>query len=182
MSKHAVSKPNLLFGLILVVAIASMAVLADTLANNSSNQSVTSNQSQATGTDGGTTLADAAPQVTAASVQTVNIPLNLSTPMQAIQTCDQSAGCIQSGYIVNGNTLINTTGYNCSVADDGKTYLTCDSVYDGNGDGVCTSGETCVQFGIVGSFITRKERNSQDHWIENDPSFVMPTPPVQTLQ
>src|SRR5690349_2059496 len=40
MSKHAVRKPNLLFALILVVAIASMAVLADTITNDANSETV----------------------------------------------------------------------------------------------------------------------------------------------
>jgi len=37
-------------------------------------------------------------------------------------------------------------GYYCSL--DGN-IITCDSVYDGNGDGICHSGETCIKFKIT---------------------------------
>ena len=37
-------------------------------------------------------------------------------------------------------------GYYCSL--DGN-IITCDSVHDGNGDGICKSGETCIKFEIT---------------------------------
>lgn len=103
---------------------------------------------------------------------------NLTTPLQAVTTCDQT-GCAITAYTVTGAGTMNTTGYNCSVTDNGKVYLTCDSIYDGNGDGICTSGESCIQFGIVGTYITRKERNSQDQWVDHDDSFFLPRVGVQ---
>jgi hypothetical protein len=86
----------------------------------------------------------------------------------------QRQDCTTTGYVLNNETFINTTGYNCSITSDGKAYLTCDSIYDGNGDGICTSGESCLQFGIVGSFVVRKERNTGDQYQVADPSFFLP--------
>jgi hypothetical protein len=79
--------------------------------------------------------------------------------------------CSTNGYVINNVVTLNTTGYGCSATDNGKVYVTCDSNTDGNGDGICTSGESCVQFGIVGTFVTTQERDSQDQWVDNDPSF-----------
>jgi len=87
--------------------------------------------------------------------------------------------CTTTGFTVGVHT-IDTTGYACSVQDDGKVYVTCDSTLDGNGDGICTSGESCIQFGIVGNTIIRKERNSGDSFVDQDKSFVIPRAAVTT--
>ena len=51
--------------------------------------------------------------------------------------------CKNTGYIVNDKEInYEQQGYECSR--NGNT-LTCDSVYDGNGDGTCDTGETCAQ-------------------------------------
>lgn len=85
----------------------------------------------------------------------------------------QRQDCATTGFMVSGK-FINTTDYRCAVTTDGKEFVTCDSIYDGNGDGICTSGESCIQFGIVGNYIVRKERNSQDQFVDSDNSFFLP--------
>lgn len=59
--------------------------------------------------------------------------------------------CNKRGYtidIAGSNKKIDfaKAGYYCSL--DGN-ILTCDSVHDGNGDGICKSGETCIKFEIT---------------------------------
>ena len=81
--------------------------------------------------------------------------------------------CTATGYRATSGVVLDTTGYACTVSGNGKAYVTCDSIYDGNGDGVCTSGESCVQFGIVGGFVTRQERNSDDRWADHDATYTL---------
>jgi len=46
-------------------------------------------------------------------------------------------------------------GYYCSL--DGN-IITCDSVHDGNGDGICHSGETCIKFEVTSKGINKIQR------------------------
>jgi hypothetical protein len=182
--KRAVSTPYFLFIASCVAILASLFVLADAIgtdspitvdALNATNDTprIPDAPALAPLTDEQAAIVDSlAPGTmpTREIVTTNGKPT--STPLQAIKAC-KDKDCTTTGYLAAASTIINTTNYNCTVTDDGKVYLTCDSMYDGNGDGVCTSGESCIQFGIVGSFVTRKERNSQDAWQEHDPTYVM---------
>ena len=60
----------------------------------------------------------------------------------------------------------------CSYAND-KSVIICDSRYDGNNDGICTSGESCVKFELTSSGIKRLLKNSEDSFKEDDPSFFL---------
>lgn len=224
MSKHAVSKPQLFFGLLLIIVVASMAVIAETL-NSTNDTTSTATSESANPTDASiatdTTTIDAAqaPQrpdlppsmerITACHTTTweepeptwanctVVIPTTTCTDVPANKSCSttsvtqtylcingsasvqhQRTDCTTTGFRIDNAVVLNTTGYNCSLTDAGKLYVTCDSIYDGNGDGICTSGESCIQFGIVGNFVTRKERNSRNDWLDKDPSYVIATPEV----
>ena len=81
--------------------------------------------------------------------------------------------CTPTGHIIDEAIQLNTENYRCSAVDDGKIYVTCDSIYDGNGDGICSPGESCVQFGIVGNTVVRYERNSDVEWKESSDSFYL---------
>lgn len=61
--------------------------------------------------------------------------------------CDKRAYTID---IAGSTKKINfaNAGYYCSLD---ANIVTCDSIYDGNGDGKCKSGETCIKFEITGS-------------------------------
>ena len=113
-----------------------------------------------------------------------DVPLNLSCHQEQeteTYTCANGTTtvektntiCETTGFIINDAIKLNTNTYHCSVIDEGKVYVTCDSIYDGNGDGICTSGESRVQFGIVGNTVQRAIRNSQDKWTETDDSFFL---------
>ncbi len=79
--------------------------------------------------------------------------------------------CLLTGY-KTPNGEINTDGYSCTIEGNGMTIV-CDSKYDGNGDGICTSGESCMKFDI-GRYSTQKyEKNSQDTFTQNDKSFFL---------
>ena len=65
--------------------------------------------------------------------------------------------CNKEGYtidIAGATKKINFSkaGYYCSL--DGN-IITCDSVHDGNGDGKCKSGETCIKFEITSKGINK---------------------------
>jgi len=68
------------------------------------------------------------------------------------QTVQKSRNvCVNKGYTVSisGSTKkidFDKAGYYCSLEGN---IITCDSVYDGNGDGKCKSGETCIKFEIA---------------------------------
>ena len=56
--------------------------------------------------------------------------------------------CRNAGFTINSAGAIkkinfDKAGYYCT---SDINIITCDSVYDGNGDGICDSGESCVKF------------------------------------
>ncbi|MBU0757417.1 MAG: hypothetical protein KKF44_05085, partial [Nanoarchaeota archaeon] len=54
------------------------------------------------------------------------------------ERCDEP-----TGYLIDDAVRLATKDYVCdSHVEDGSTVVICDSIYDGNGDGVCSSGET----------------------------------------
>ncbi len=62
----------------------------------------------------------------------------------------------------------------CShVPGNRSLVIFCDSRYDGNNDGVCSSGESCVSFIVSKSGVQRVVRNSADSFSENDESFFL---------
>ena len=80
--------------------------------------------------------------------------------------------CHTTALIINNHFAIPTLEYNCNAAEEGSIItVTCDSKYDGDGNGLCNSGESCLQYEIQGETISAKERNSQDEFSESDDSF-----------
>ncbi len=80
--------------------------------------------------------------------------------------------CHTTAIIINNHYAIPTTAYACSAIEEGSLIIvTCDSKYDGDGNGKCTSGESCFQYEIEGETISQKKRNSQDEFTESDDSF-----------
>ena len=68
--------------------------------------------------------------------------------------------CDKTGYSVDiaGSAKkidFEKAGYYCSL--DGN-IITCDSVYDGDGDGKCKSGETCIKFQITSKGISTVQK------------------------
>ncbi|MBS3138795.1 hypothetical protein J4207_03765 [Candidatus Woesearchaeota archaeon] len=117
-------------------------------------------------------------------VSCLDAPLNLScttiqenfnyTCSQGKQTVTKSKqDCDTTGYVIN-NVHLNTIDYKCDVIDNsGVITATCDSVFDGNGDGVCGSGESCTRFVVDGTSVTRTEKNSGDTWVASDESYFL---------
>ena len=52
--------------------------------------------------------------------------------------------------------------------------ITCDSRYDGNNDGICTSGESCILFIVTKNRVDRYVKNSRDDFVIHDESFFLP--------
>jgi hypothetical protein len=65
--------------------------------------------------------------------------------------------------------LIFIEGYKCVLLNDTTTL--CESIYD-YPDGVCQSGESCIKIIYDGKDYKQYERNSQDEWKDNDPSYI----------
>lgn len=84
-----------------------------------------------------------------------------------------SKKCKTDGYKIGKNKL-NTGDYVCNVSDDvDSTTVVCDSKYDGNGDGICTSGESCMKFVVNGNNIDVYKRNSKDEYVKDDPTYFL---------
>jgi len=49
----------------------------------------------------------------------------------------------------------------------------CDSKYDGNNDGICQSGESCVKFVVTQDKVERYLKNSQEEFTAEDESFFL---------
>jgi len=80
------------------------------------------------------------------------------------------------------NTLSGTKNYNLQYGEWGKCsyeteqdtlVITCDSKYDGNNDGICHPGESCIQFRVTKDNIQRLEKNSRYDFIEEDETFFL---------
>jgi glutamine cyclotransferase len=62
----------------------------------------------------------------------------------------------------------------CShITEDQTVVVTCDSRYDGNGDGICSSGESCMQFRITKDGTQRLMKNSRNDFVESDKTFFL---------
>ena len=85
--------------------------------------------------------------------------------------------CETVGYTIDTNEAIvdlNTPGFGCLSEQKGKkVVMTCDSIFDGNGDGVCSSGESCVRYEVEGKNVKKQEKNSKENFKEVDESFFV---------
>jgi len=54
-----------------------------------------------------------------------------------------------------------------------KEEIICDSKFDGNNDGICQSGESCIKFVITANGVKRYVKNSRDDFVEEDSSFFL---------
>ncbi|MCK5282921.1 MAG: hypothetical protein KAK00_05925 [Nanoarchaeota archaeon] len=62
----------------------------------------------------------------------------------------------------------------CSYETEGETaVITCDSRYDGNNDGICKPGESCIQFRVTKDGIQRLVKNSRNDFVEEDNTFFL---------
>lgn len=62
----------------------------------------------------------------------------------------------------------------CSYeAGEDNIIIICDSKHDGNNDGICQSGESCVKFVITQDKVQRFLKNSQEGFTAEDESFFL---------
>lgn len=87
--------------------------------------------------------------------------------------------CITTGYIINQDTKITTTDYICSIISND---LVCDSKYDGNGDGICQSGETCLKYVIIDNSVSVLQKNSEETFTEKSESFFLESAKVEDIK
>ena len=82
--------------------------------------------------------------------------------------------CKTKGYIFDNKLKFHTEGYACSITkEQNNKVMICDSIYDGNGDGICTSGETCMKYIISNGSFESYEKNSRDEFVPTDESFFL---------
>lgn len=91
--------------------------------------------------------------------------------------------CTTTGFIINDAIKLNTQNYGCSVEEtNNKMTIICDSKYDGNADGICKSGESCMKFVFDGTQISTYEKNSRNDFVESDQSFFLERAPTEVLK
>lgn len=62
----------------------------------------------------------------------------------------------------------------CSYqTEEDNLIVICDSQYDGNNDGICQSGESCVKFVVTADKVEKFLKNSQEEFTAEDESFFL---------
>lgn len=62
----------------------------------------------------------------------------------------------------------------CSYEKEGNNLIIiCDSKFDGNNDGICQSGESCVKFVVTQDKVKHYLKNSQEEFTVEDKSFFL---------
>jgi hypothetical protein len=88
--------------------------------------------------------------------------------------------CIDKGMDVYVEKLLKENKYSLDYSDWGKCSYTpsddslviiCDSKNDGNADGMCQPGESCISFIVTKNNIVRMFKNSRNDFVESDPTF-----------
>ncbi len=106
------------------------------------------------------------------------------TGTQIVQKSQQH--CELLGYTINNGVKLvklNTQDYACTPGEvSGAIIVTCDSKRDGNGNGICTSGESCMRFVVDGSSVKTYEKNSRDDFVIADDTFFLSKASMEVLQ
>ncbi len=85
--------------------------------------------------------------------------------------------------IIDKQVELEYAGYQCTANEyDEVVIVICDSIYDGNGDGICQSGESCMKFEIDGKDVKKYEKNSKHEFMESDDSFFVDKVKVEVLE
>lgn len=91
--------------------------------------------------------------------------------------------CRQRGLVLDNKYSLDTAAFKCSATEQGsETTVVCDSRYDGNGDGICSSGETCMKYVLKNGNLQTLQKNSRDVFVESDVSFFLETPILEVVQ
>ncbi len=132
------------------------------------------------------------------SYQTGSIVCNNITGACANQTRTELRECVvgttsvdsivkqcepEKGFLINDVVRLSTQDYTCSTTEENEHItVICDSKYDGNGDGKCTSGESCQEFMIYGESVISLEKNSKDEFEVKDKSYFLAKASAEVLQ
>jgi hypothetical protein len=104
------------------------------------------------------------------SCRTVEESFDCITGRERVQKIAQD--CDVTGILIdNGQQRIqlSTQEYGCTTfEDDNRITVICDSTTDGNGDGICSSGESCQKFVVEGRSIRKMEKNSREDFVEGE--------------
>jgi hypothetical protein len=124
-------------------------------------------------------------------VKTCNEPLNTSCSLSTksyTYTCvtgynteqKSKENCKDKSMKIGVSKMLSKEMYLLDYSDWGKcsysplndsVLVICDSRYDGNADGICQQGESCIVF-IVDKYTTKRLfKNSRIDFVEEDPTF-----------
>jgi len=127
------------------------------------------------------TLCDDEPLNTSCSEVTKQHEYSCYQGQENIQKTKQE--CQTTGYVINNVVDIDTSMYSCSTTEEGENIvLLCDSKFDGNGDGICTSGESCQKFVVNNNNFEAYEKNSKENFMLEDNSFFIDRASVEVLK
>jgi hypothetical protein len=91
--------------------------------------------------------------------------------------------CMQIGYEIDDSLMIDTTSYKCmQETKESSQSILCDSIYDGNGDGICTSGESCIKYVFEEGLYKKYEKNSEEDFLDQDNSFFIESRDIEVLK
>lgn len=91
--------------------------------------------------------------------------------------------CTKKELIIKEKYNINLQEYGCKATSEGGTVTAiCDSKYDGNGDGICTSGESCMKFVVDSNGVKKSEKNSMDVFTEKAYDYFVSRVQPEVLQ
>lgn len=119
-------------------------------------------------------------------------PTNTScTPRTEIYECRKNTRivtntqevCTPQKLTIQEKYALSVDGYTCTpTSDAGTITLICDSKTDGNGDGICQSGESCQKFEVRNGQLYSYQKNSREDFIENDRTFNQQPIQVEVLK
>ncbi len=102
--------------------------------------------------------------------ETANTPYECITGVEKVAKTREK--CTAKEYVFDNKIKFSIEGYSCSIGKDASyKIMICDSIYDGNGDGICSSGESCMKFVIVDEEFVQYEKNSRDTFVKEDASY-----------
>ena len=79
---------------------------------------------------------------------------------------------VDTGVNISKYILDYAERYECLYSPSGNSVIIiCDSKFDGNGDGICQKGESCISFIVTPDRIDKMYRNSQDTFLPYDETF-----------
>jgi len=120
------------------------------------------------------------PSNTTCSIQSVSYNYTCLTGKETVQKSKEI--CKDNEIQIGVDKLIGTDEYKieygqwgkCSYTTEGEALvITCDSRFDGDNNGICTSGESCTQFRITKDNVQTLVKNSRDDFVANDDTFFL---------